>query len=138
MRELEYFITSDELDISVNDETSLIVVGRVWCEHETFVDVRQILALNSLGQTRVVNYSYHAGLVGVRSRSVFRYDNAHTYAREMHPDAHHKHRYDPVTWEEIRPPVWIGVDHRPHIWDVIAELHGWWLDVGQYVIERDI
>jgi hypothetical protein len=105
--------------------------GRIICRGGLFVDVDKHLETNHAEPTRVekvrtVSYSYHAGLIGEDDRCVFRYDNAHRYAREGHEDAHHKHRFDPTTWQEIAPPEWIGGHRWPHLNEVIDELLAWW------------
>lgn len=135
MRELEHFVVADERQISASDEVSLIVEGRIWCEHGIFVDVRETLELNALGQVRVIRYSYHAALVGHAPRTIFRYDNAHVYVREGHEDEHHRHRYDYTTWTEVSPPEWIGRDRQPQIRDVIVELQEWWQEIGQHIAD---
>lgn len=38
---------------------------------------------------RLIGYRYHGGIAGERDRRIFRYDNAHAYLREGHPDEHH-------------------------------------------------
>jgi hypothetical protein len=80
-----------------------------------------------------MRYTYHAGIEGSASRSIFRYDNAHTYVREGHPDTHHKHTFDHSTWTEKAPPEWIGEERWPHLGDVLAELRQWWETTGQHL-----
>ncbi len=45
-------------------------------------------------QVRGTGYRYHAELVGPPQRPILRYDNSHTYLREGHPDAFHKHSWN--------------------------------------------
>ena len=80
------------------------IEGRVHCDHGRFVDARKTLETRDDNVVRTNRYGYHAGIEGARERPIFRYDNAHAYLREDHPDEHHKHRFDPVTWQEIEPP----------------------------------
>jgi hypothetical protein len=78
-----------------------------------------------------VRYSFHAGIANAEDCPIFRYDNAHTYEREEHPDEHHKHRFDIVTGKEIVPPEWIGAANQPTLRSVLTELEQWWAAVGQ-------
>lgn len=107
------------------------IIGRLSCPHGLFVDVRKILRINPLGQMRTRQYRYHAGVIGPRDRPIFRYDNAHPYSIEGHHDAHHRHRFDHVTWEEIEPPEWVGRDRWPHLDEVVRELMAWWETTGR-------
>ncbi len=107
--------------------------GRIWCRHGLFVDVRNVLEINERRPVRGKLYKYHAALDGPSHRPIFRYDNSHTYLREGHPDAFHKHRFDHQTWEEVRPPEWIGYDNWPTLADVIEELYDWWQKTGQFL-----
>lgn len=52
-------------------------------------------------------YRYHAQFDHIRFakpplRPIFRYDNDHTYTREGHPDAFHKHVFSDRIWLEHR------------------------------------
>ena len=107
------------------------IAGRLTCRNGLFVDVKKTLRINVLGQIRTVEYSYHAGVIGQRNRPIFRYDNAHPYSIEGHADAHHRHRFDHVTWEEIEPPEWVGRDRWPHLDEVVRELMSWWEATGR-------
>lgn len=125
------FVVDDTLDYDFPASSAFEIRGRVRCRHGLFVDVDKTLEINERNQVRTVKYSYHAGIEGTTDRPIFRYDNAHTYAREGHDDEHHKHRYDHVTWLEIEPPEWIGVDRWPHLSNVIEELRDWWEVIGR-------
>lgn len=48
-------------------------------------------------------------------------------------DEHHRHRYDPLTWEEIGPPEWVGRTGWPHLSQVIDEVWDWWETVGSHL-----
>lgn len=136
MRRLEYFIVSDNLQPILNDEGSILIEGRIWCQHDLYVSVRKTLELNENGQVRTISYSYHCGIDRHPPRSIFRYDNAHRYIREKHPDEHHRHRYDESTWEQISPPDWIGYERWPHLSDVIEELYEWWQERGRFIFGK--
>jgi hypothetical protein len=75
-------------------------------------------------QVRTETYSYHAyRRVGRRTTNIIRYDNAHPYAG--HPDAHHRHRYEPDGTEG--PVEHVGHDDWPTLGDVIQELYDLWV-----------
>ena len=103
-----YFIESHSLVFAFVGDNVLTFLGRIDCAYGLFIDVDKTLEMNEHGQVRTVKYSYHAGLSGGDDRPVFRYDNAQVYEREGHADAHHRHRYDHTTWNEIRPRSGLG------------------------------
>lgn len=80
---------------------------------------------------RTRRYRYHAGVEGPTARPIFRYDN--TDAKPGHADAHHKHRFDPTTWQEIKPPRWFGVERWPHLSEAVEELRDWWETTGRHL-----
>lgn len=129
----EYFVIGDDLQYDFPTAYTFEIRGRVRCRHGLFVDVDKTLEVNDKHQVRTIKYSYHAGVEGKQDRPIFRYDNAHRYAREGHADEHHKHRFDPATWQEIEPPEWIGRDRWPHLNEVIEELREWWETTGQFL-----
>lgn len=110
-----------------------VIEGRLICKGGLFIKVQKLIERNNRNQVRTFRYSYHAGLEGDADRSIFRYDNAHTYVREGHADEHHKHRFDYATWGEIAPPQWVGVHNWPTLTDVIEELYEWWQENGQFL-----
>lgn len=112
----------------------LKIIGRIHCAHGLFVDVNKTLAINEDRKVRTIQYSYHAGVIGPEDRSIFRYDNAHIYHREGHPDAHHCHRFNPRTWQEIEPEEWVGHDRWPTLGDVLDELEDWWDSIGRHLL----
>lgn len=128
-----YFVIADDLSYEFSREFVFEIRGRIRCLHGLFLNVEKTLEVNERRQVRTVDYSYHAGVEGPANRPIFRYDNAHTYAREGHPDDHHRHRYDPATWQEIEPPVWIGRERWPHLSEAIEELQAWWETTGQFL-----
>lgn len=122
----DFFVEENGLTIFPQDADHLRIEGRLRCRGIIFVDVRKVLVFNERNQVRCIHYKYRAGLVGDTARPILRYDNSHTYQREGQPDAFHKHRYDPYTWEEIRPPLWVGYDNWPTLAEVLDELYEWW------------
>lgn len=128
-----YFVERSDLSITATGEHRFQLRGRIYCQYGLFVDVTEVLVIDDLHRVRCTRYKYHAGFAGEVSRSVFRYDNAHVYAREGHQDAYHKHRFNYSTWEEIAPPIWIGRDDWPTLAEVIDELYDWWQEVGRFL-----
>lgn len=128
-----YVVEDHDLQVELTAPDRVVIAGRLRCRHGLFVDVREVLELNERQQVRGLAYKYHAGIAGPEPRPIFRYDNAHTYAREGHPDAFHCHRYDHRSWQEITPPEWIGRDRWPTLAQVVDELDAWWSEVGQFL-----
>lgn len=130
------FLLEERLSLSEGGDERLLVEGRIRCRGGLFIDVEEFLAVRTARgrrHVRSVRYSFHAGIEGPLGRTVFRYDNHHSYLREGHPDAHHKHVFDPTTWAERPPPEWIGEERRRNLSDVIAELRQWWEATGQHL-----
>lgn len=128
-----FFVVDNDLVSAFPAKTVVEIKGRLRCRFGLFHDVRETIDLDDRNRLRAVQYRYHAGVEGNRARPVFRYDNAHPYAREKHTDDHHRYRYDHSTWREIEPPEWIGKEHRPHLWDALDELHDWWHGAGRFL-----
>jgi Family of unknown function (DUF6516) len=121
----EGFILEDDLSFRSLRSDELSIEGRIRCQNRLFIDVKKFLEVREhrgRTQVRTVDYRYHVGVEEPEARSIFRYDNAHRYVKEGHPDAHHKHRFDHTTWGEITPPEWIGEERWPHLSYVIEEL----------------
>jgi hypothetical protein len=132
----EEFVVDDSLTLQILRADRLAIVGRIRCRGGLFIDVDKspaVRVVRNRRQVRIVRYTYYAGIEGSAARGIFRYDNAHTYFKEGHPDAHRKHRFDHSTWTEIAPPVWIGEDRWPHLSDVIEELREWWESTGRHL-----
>jgi hypothetical protein len=130
LREFEHFI--EQSTISVLDETDEVLVeGRLYCPNSVYLDVVVVLEMDKRRYVNVLRYTFHAGIAKAEDRSIFRYDNAHVYTREGHPDPHHKHRFDIVTGNEIVPPEWIGAANQPTLRSVLAELEQWCIEVGE-------
>jgi len=127
----EYIVERDELEIDLTDADTLRIKGRIYCVHSLFLDVAKTLEINDRHQVRTIRYKYHAGILGETPRSIFRYDNAHPYTE--HPDDHHKHFYDLVTWQEVDPPQWVGRNALPTLAEVLEELYDWWNETGQFL-----
>ncbi len=134
----EFFVEDDCLQIQLTDEGTLRIEGLIWCKDDIFLDVNKTLEINERNQVRTVYYKYHAGIqLDGETKSIFRYDNAHVYTKEGHADAHHKHCYNHMSGEEIRPPEWIGHDRWPTLTEVLEELHEWWQEAGQFIRKID-
>jgi hypothetical protein len=141
----EGFVLHDGLEREWLGSDTIVIQGRIRCAHGLFVDVEKYLAVkisrSGALQVKTGSYSYHVGIAGERERSLFRYDNAHVYTREGHPDTHHKHRFDHHTWQEVRPPDWIGQERWPHLSEVLEELRVWWETTGCHLalgLEPDV
>lgn len=133
LRDFDHFIEQNNVDIKVVVRKSVRVNGRLNCLGGTYLEVRVFMTLDKQNQGTIRQYTYHAGIRREDDRAIFRYDNAHPYLREKQPDAHHKHRFDPVTGREIEPPEWIGADRAPAFCSVLAELEQWWLETGRFL-----
>ncbi len=132
--ENEGFLIEDGLVQGWQNREFVILEGRLRCKHGLFVDVLKYLEVRRSPtriSVRTDRYRYHAGIEGPAARPIFRYDNSDT--KSGHPDAHHKHRFDPTTWQEIEPPLWIGEENWPHLSDVIVELRDWWESTGMHL-----
>jgi hypothetical protein len=123
---VDWFIVVNGVSSDMYAKDRLRISGRLSCQDGLFIDVDKTLEVREDGWVRTIYYKYHVGIDGPSPRSIFRYDNAHTYAREGQPDEHHKHIYDWDTGEVIAPPTHVGRDAWPHLSDVIEETFGWW------------
>jgi len=137
MRNAEaYFVVQDRLSFSPPIGGTIVLSGRVLCQYGLALDVEKLLDFDR--ETNYVStfyYKYQA-LMGSPPVRVFRYDNVHTYTAEGHPDAFHKHPFDPRTGVESEGPAgWIGLDNWPTLHDVLDELHEWWLEIGQHLTD---
>lgn len=104
--ENEGFLIEDGLVQRWQEREFGVLEGRLRCKHGLFID-------------------------GPTARPIFRYDNSDT--KDGHPDAHHKHRFNPTTWREIEPPLWIGEKAWPHLSEVVEELREWWETEGKHL-----
>lgn len=130
----EFFIIETNLRTRLFNEDTLTIRGRIFCQGNLYLDVFKILELNHRNQVRTYQYSYQACINAAPSRRIFRYDNAHTYAREGHADPHHKHTFDPRTGVEVRSsPQWVGHEGWPTLADVLTEIHEWHPEIGQHL-----
>lgn len=134
----EGFLLEPNLTLRWHSADTFVIEGRLHCQHSLFVDVQKFLEVRERRgrvEARTVSYSYHAGVKGSEDRAIFRYDNAHQYAQEGHPDDHHKHQFDHQTWRELRPPLWTGMHFGagdwPHLDEVVKELRNWWEAEGR-------
>ena len=130
----EGFILEDDLSFRLLRPDELAFEGRIRCQNGLFIDVKKFLKVREYRgrtQVRTIDYRYHAGVEGSEARTIFRYDNAHIYLKEGHPDAHYRHRFDHTTWRETTPPEWIGENRWPHLSNIIEELRQWWETTGR-------
>lgn len=132
----DHFIEENTISFTVTGPDSILVEGWLACAGGVYLDVRKILDLNARNQVRTFRYSYHVGIKRAEDRAIFRYDNAHRYEREHHPDEHHKHVFD-ASGKEAGPPLWIGRDSCPTLEEVLAELEEWWSETGWFLAESD-
>jgi hypothetical protein len=130
LEDLDYFVLADDVSFDVIGDF-VHLAGRVHCTHGLFIDVAKTLDLTRSNRVKTRHYAYHAGIAGDGARVIFRYDNFDQ--KHGHGDRHHCHRFDPATWQEIQPPVWIGVDRWPHLSDAIEELADWWDEIGRHL-----
>ncbi len=131
LEDLSYFVIADDVGFDIIGD-SVRIRGRLWCLHGLFVKVSKDLEFVDANTVRTKNYTYHAGVAGLQDRCIFRYDNFD--AKPGHADKHHCHQFDPETWEEILPEVWVGQDRWPHLSDAIEELADWWDTVGHTIL----
>ena len=130
----EGFILEDGLSREWLGREFVVIKGRLRCQHGLFIDVLKYLEVREVATRTVVRtlrYRYHAGVEGLSDRPIFRYDNSDTKAG--HQDAHHKHRFDHTTWQEIVPPLWVGEEAWPHLSEVVEELRDWWEEEGKHL-----
>lgn len=117
----------------------LVFSGRLSCADSLYIDVEETFeVMTRAGRPwiRMVGSKFQAGISGPGPRIIFRYDNAHSYPG--HPDAFHKHQFDPATWQQADWPVWIGRAQWPSLGDVLEELRQWWEDTGQFLDLRHL
>ncbi|MFT4040785.1 MAG: hypothetical protein QM692_21570 [Thermomicrobiales bacterium] len=130
------FVVADGLVRKIAEQPAdlEILAGRLTCQHSLFLDVQMKLDTTVRGGriwVRLRTRQYHAGVLGKHPRPIFRYDNSHPYPG--HPDAFHKHQFDPATWEQPDWPVWIGRENWPSLGDVLEELRQWWEVTGSHL-----
>lgn len=122
-----YFVVDPDVIIpSAISPTDVRLKGSLFCRGGLVLHVDILLERDARDRVRGLVYRYQAQFSGLPLRRVFRYDNDHTYTREGHPDAFHKHVFSDRTWREVEV-VHIGRDRFPNLLDVIDELHEWWL-----------
>ena len=125
-RSCSYFVESPDLIIPRAKNSRLIRMhGDLFCKGDLVIHVDKTLEVNSRRQARGILYRYQAQFAALPLRQIFRYDNAHAYSREGHPDAYHKHVFSPVSWKETEV-IHIGRERWPTLQQVIDELFDWW------------
>ena len=123
-----YFVTDPAMIIpSAISPTDVRLKGSLFCHGGLVLHVDVLLERDRRDRVRGLVYRYQAQFSGLPLRQIYRYDNDHTYAREGHPDAFHKHVFSTRTWEEI-DVIHIGRSRFPNLIDVIDELYEWWLE----------
>lgn len=135
LRRLEsWAVISNQLQTIIDaEEGRIFIQGELRCLGDISLFVDTQLLVDSHRKVRGKSYSYQAQLAEPPLRPIFRYDNAHQYTLEGHPDAFHKHVWNYRTWEEIEPPAWIGRYHWPTLAQVVEEVWDWWQVIGQYL-----
>lgn len=106
---------------------TLRIHGDLLCRGGLLLHVDKYFDIGRSNRIQGYRYRYHAQFAKQPLREIFRYDNGHTYEREGHPDAFHKHVFSDRTWREIEV-VHIGREHFPTLAEVIDELYQWWLE----------
>lgn len=124
----DHFLIADNLSRD-RDEGEMRVAGRLRFVHGLVLDVEIALAVDADHRVRVIDYAFHAALVLDRHRPIFRYNNAHAYPG--HPDAHHKHVFDPMQPDALGTIEWIGEEGAPSLGTVLDELFAWWFAPGR-------
>jgi hypothetical protein len=108
-------------DIGFEDSRHKVLVeGRLRFVHGLILDVQIGAAVDADRRVQVDSYAFHAGFELDRHRPMFRDDNTHAYPR--HPDAHHKHRCDPLDPDALGAVEWIDAEREPSLGEVMDEL----------------
>lgn len=124
----EYFVQTPTLsNFEAIDKRTLRLHGSAYCYGQLVLHVTKFLELNEDNQVRTFKYRYQAQFAEPPLRQIFRYDNSHSYPDLGHDDEHHCHRFSFRTWDEIRPPVWVGHDNWPTLREALDGLYKWWL-----------
>lgn len=118
----------DGLSISNDGSSSIVISGRISCQHSLFVDVHKTLDLREDGMVCGNRYKYQACReTGSQTHELFRYDNArHERPHPGHRDPFHKHTVEGQV-------EWIGIESWPTLFQVIEELHEWWEESGRHI-----
>lgn len=133
LRRLESYAILDSGLTTTFTNDRVRIIGFLLCDGGVGLYVKIVLELNRYNQVRGLQFTYQAQMPGLLVRPIFRYDNAHQYTLEGHPDAFHKHVWNYQTWEEIEPPAWIGRYHWPTLAQVVEEVWDWWQVIGQHL-----
>lgn len=83
-------------------EGTLRVHGDLLCNGGLLLHVDKYFDIGEANRIRGFRYRYHGQFAKPPLRPIFRYDNDHTYTREGHPDAFHKHVFSDRIWLEHR------------------------------------
>ncbi len=121
-RALSYFAVESMLVVPDMITPRLVRIhGDLVCRGGLVVRVDNYYRRDASDRIQGVVYRYHAQFIEPPLRRIFRYDNDHTYNREAHPDAFHKHLFSDRTWREVEV-VHIGRENFPTLAEVIDEL----------------
>jgi len=126
----DHFLIENDLDFGYR-KREVRVGGRLHFVHDLILDVDIKLAVDADRRVRVIRYRFNAALLRDRHRPIFRYDNAHAYPG--HPDAHHKHVFDPLDPAALGTVEWVGEELQPDLGAVIDELFAWWFEKGRFL-----
>ena len=122
-----YFVDHPDLVVPSRLTTDEVrIAGDLFCKGGLLLHVDISLERDTYDKVRGLFYRYQAQFAEPPLRQIFRYDNDHTYEREGHPDAFHKHVFSDRTWREVEV-VHVGRERFPTLMEVIDELYGWWL-----------
>jgi hypothetical protein len=118
----------DDLSIENDGPSSIVIRGRISCQHNLFVDVHKTLDLREDGVVCGDRYKYQAcRKTASQTHELFRYDNErHERPHPGHSDPFHKHTFDGQV-------EWIGIASLPTLFQVIEELHEWWEESGRHM-----
>lgn len=130
----DHFLIDEALNFDILRDAGLIE-GSLGFVDELSLDVTIDLVVDANRRIEVVDYRFHASIERGRHRPVCRYDNAHAYPG--HPDAHHKHTFDPLNPDALGSVAWVGAANQPDLGAVLAELHGWWFATGRFLDLRE-
>lgn len=120
--------TEDGLSIENDGPSSVVIRGRIFCQHGLFVEIHKTLDLREDGMVCSSRYKYQAcRRIDSQTYELFRYDNAHhERPHPGHQDPFHKHTFDGQV-------EWIGLASWPTLFHVIEELHEWWEESGRHM-----
>lgn len=121
MDSFSHFIEEDCLR-AIHTRTLVSWDGVLYCAAGIEIHIsksQQVTERHGQLMVETTDYSYHVlRRVGRQTTNLLRYDNVHV--QPDHPDAHHRHRYDP-DGNEIEPPTHVGEEGWPTLGEVLQE-----------------